>query len=338
MEELIYYPGFEVRRIDWLKFALLYIDKLDPIIPPSGDSYLSSFYKHLINETDLINIHRPDYKEGATATLDALEYIEKILEAPNRYSSFFGINMMERWKKITNQTYIIFNEKYTKQWEDFCRDHNLGVQCDQGIRVHKQLAMVYMTLLAQVIADSRAVSPITDNPSLDRFYITSRRPTNNLQKKMSLARGILQLRLPANLSHIDINSIISLRNKPQFKQNLKAFNQELNRFLSSVEQGSTPDAFITSLGRAWKDFFDHIMILSSEITAFGLGLWLVVSSPANTGIQLTKEVAGGLSLLVGSTVAVRTTWKHTTTRRSTRKYLADVAKLTALPAVARKRK
>ena len=37
MEELIYYPGFEVSNEDWLKFALLYLDKLNPIIPESGE-------------------------------------------------------------------------------------------------------------------------------------------------------------------------------------------------------------------------------------------------------------------------------------------------------------
>ena len=29
MERLIYYPGFEVPSIDWLKFALLYIGELN---------------------------------------------------------------------------------------------------------------------------------------------------------------------------------------------------------------------------------------------------------------------------------------------------------------------
>jgi hypothetical protein len=39
--ELIYYPGFEVQNPDWLKLALLYIDRLDPIIPVSDDKYLT---------------------------------------------------------------------------------------------------------------------------------------------------------------------------------------------------------------------------------------------------------------------------------------------------------
>ncbi len=90
MNELIYYPGFEVTQIDWLKFALLYIDKLCPIIPMAGDSHLSDVSKRIIADTDLINIHRPDMDEGSKATLDALEYVDKILRTPQRYSAFFG--------------------------------------------------------------------------------------------------------------------------------------------------------------------------------------------------------------------------------------------------------
>lgn len=60
MQELIYYPGFEVRNVSWLKFALLYIETLRPIIPVSGDKHISNFYSRIINETDLIERFRPE--------------------------------------------------------------------------------------------------------------------------------------------------------------------------------------------------------------------------------------------------------------------------------------
>lgn len=45
MRELIYYPSFEVRNREWLKFALIYLEYLDPIIPESGDVHLSDEYR-----------------------------------------------------------------------------------------------------------------------------------------------------------------------------------------------------------------------------------------------------------------------------------------------------
>ena len=44
MKELLYYPGFEVKDETWLKFALLYLDHISPIIPyinAPEESYLT---------------------------------------------------------------------------------------------------------------------------------------------------------------------------------------------------------------------------------------------------------------------------------------------------------
>lgn len=132
MQELIYYPGFEVRNPDWLKFALLYLDKLDPIIPHSGNAYLTAQYRKLMDEADLISSHRPSSSEGATATLDALDHIEKILKYPARYKSIFqNLNIVEVWKRPENQTWTLFEEKYTATWKSFCIENNLGRQSDE---------------------------------------------------------------------------------------------------------------------------------------------------------------------------------------------------------------
>lgn len=330
MNKLIYYPGFEVTNIEWLKFALLYIDKLCPIIPMSADSHLGEISKRIIDETDLISIHRPDMYEGSKATLDALEYVDKILRTPRRFSTFFGPDIVGRWSQPITQTYTIFEEKYSNEWESYCLENRLGVKCDEGICVHKQLGKIYMTLLAQAIADSRGISPITDDRSLDRYYMIARRPSSILDHKISLAQGTLQLILPKNLSDIGIDKIIKLRNKAVFRRNLKAFHHELDGFLNTIEQESTPTdpvIFVNSLGSAWKDFTDNILVISAGTTVFGLGLWLTISSPTASGIQFVKEVAGGLSLVMGSTVAIKSTWQHTATKRNSRKYLADISTL-----------
>lgn len=45
MKKVIYYPGFKAEDINWLKFALLYIDVLKPIIPYTGDAHLSDTFR-----------------------------------------------------------------------------------------------------------------------------------------------------------------------------------------------------------------------------------------------------------------------------------------------------
>lgn len=57
MKDMIYYPGFETKDENWLKFALLYFDTLRPIIPYticSEKKYLSGTFQYVMGETDLI--------------------------------------------------------------------------------------------------------------------------------------------------------------------------------------------------------------------------------------------------------------------------------------------
>ncbi len=146
MRELIYYPYFEVKNREWLKFALLYLDKLDPIIPDSGDIFLSNDYTMIINETDLIQKHRPTYEEGRNATLDVIEQIERILKHPKPFREIFSYSdFISRWKNNHEQHSILFREKYIDYWEEFCINNQLGQITDRGLMVSRDIANIYMT-------------------------------------------------------------------------------------------------------------------------------------------------------------------------------------------------
>ena len=104
MNDLIYYPTFEVANRNWLKFALLYVDKLHPIIPESGQDRLSNFTKRVTSETDLIAPYRPSSDEGWRATDDAIDHVDKILRNPLRFSSFFSQpNLIRTWTQPSSQ-------------------------------------------------------------------------------------------------------------------------------------------------------------------------------------------------------------------------------------------
>ena len=78
MRSLIYFPGFEPSNVNWLKFALLYLDKVEPIVPESADIQLTDTFCDLRMHTDLIELYRPAYEEGDRATADAIEQVERI--------------------------------------------------------------------------------------------------------------------------------------------------------------------------------------------------------------------------------------------------------------------
>lgn len=61
MHKLLYYPNFEIQDQNFLKFALLYIDEISPIIPENARESLSKPMRDILRNTELINLYSPNY-------------------------------------------------------------------------------------------------------------------------------------------------------------------------------------------------------------------------------------------------------------------------------------
>lgn len=330
MKRVIYYPGFEVEDINWLKFALLYLEKLEPIIPYTGDKHLSELYRRLLDGTDLLHINRPEYEEGTKANYDAIDVVEKILKNPARYVRVFNTpNVVERWRNPNKQKYLLFEEKYTDAWEHFCIKEHLAKPSHQGLLISGELAYIYMTFFAHAIGDSRGVPPMTDRRRLDLLSIMGRRATRQQEKEIDVAHGVIQLKLPANIRNIEVSEIIKFRNRRGWDKKLKAFHTEFDKFFRNVENGETSEKFVKSFGNIYKDFSDEIVKIGVGAASFGLGVWMFVNSPQITQANYIKEVLAGTSLTIGSVIGIRTTWKNTETKRYCRKYLASLGRIKA---------
>lgn len=329
MQHLIYYPGFEVTNPDWLKFALLYIDNLTPIIPSTADPYLTDLHWKLTNETDLIDPYVPHAAETQRATLDAVHVAEDILNHPHLYSGIFGCeDIVRAWRNPRNHRYTLFGEKYVDTWEDFCQEHRLGTRSDEGVLMDKSLGFTYMTVLAQAIADAKGVSPITDRSELDKLSIFARRPDGKTKRHLAIAQSVIGLALPSDLSQIGLDTVIGHRRKPGFKKRLHAFHSELTAYVQALERGEATKDFFESRGSVWREFSDEIVALGAGVGVLGLGIWLHLASPDPEIAKYFKEVVGvGALLSIGAITSFRNKWKHTQARRYTRKYLADLRSL-----------
>jgi hypothetical protein len=329
MKNLIYYPGFEVENHDWLKFALLYIEQLNPIIPIAGDAHLSPLYERLLGDTDLIAVHRPEYSEGQKATLDAIEAVERILRNPRNYSwNFRHDHAASVWRHPGWHNHLLFRDKYTAEWEHFCQSHRFCTEADEGIYLSRDLAHIYMTLLAQVIADRRGVSPITDHPNLYRFAVFARKAATRTKDNLQIAQAVLQVQLPSNVNEIGFQEIIAFRNGRGYKSRLRAFHTQLDAFFDGIENGTSPESFVSSFDRIWGEFVGEVVTLGLGAMAIGLGTWILARNPSTTTEEYLKDVVvGGASLLVGTTLGFRNAWNNTRTARYTRKYLADLTQL-----------
>lgn len=328
MQHLIYYPGFEIVNQIWLKFALLYINKLNPIIPPSGNILLTELHKKLCNETDLIDEHKPKYNEGEKATLYALETADKILRRPYWYRSIFGTKkFIEKWKNPKYQKYKLFYEKYTADWEKFCVNEGLARNSENGILVNQDLGMIYMTILAQTIADGRGISPITDNNNLDKFLTFINKNNQSFDNNYKIKKRVIELELPKNLQEISIDNIISFRNQNNFKTKQNAFHLEIEKFIENSKGNPNPHKFKRTMNSNISDYFDELLPLGTGIAAIGIGVWILVSSNIPDSLQYAEKITGGLSTATGSYLAIKSIAKSSRNKRFNRKFLSDLSKL-----------
>jgi len=274
MDRLIYYPGFEISDAEWTKFALLYLDTLSPIIPVAGDMYLSESFRKLRDETDLIDVHRPDYDEGYRATLDALDQVEKILMHPERYEPIFKRReLVSTWRRPESHKIELFQDKYTDDWEHFCVSKKLATRSSRGIYISKDLTDVYMTILAQAIADSKGASVITDQRSLDAYSVFIRKTDHPDHDVLHTAQSVLELKLPRNIRDLSLDAVIRHRNRPGFREKQRAFRRALDEFLSDAESGGASEKkFLTSLGSTWSDLSDDVLKVGTGTVTFGLGV------------------------------------------------------------------
>lgn len=111
----------------WLKFALLYFDRIRPIVPDLADAQLSDAFREIQNNTDLVDVYRPNNIEGNNATLDAIKEVENVLKNPQRYTQIFGTDRIdERWRTPDPDSVELWNEKYSEEWRIFYQSEKLA--------------------------------------------------------------------------------------------------------------------------------------------------------------------------------------------------------------------
>lgn len=243
MKDMIYYPGFETRDENWLKFALLYFDVLRPIIPytiRSESTYLSENFQRVMGETDLIEPYRPDYTEGKCASILACEEFEKYLHAPERYRAYFSArrsaNIIEKWRSAKYQDCTLFEGKYSQDFFEYCIENRLATPCYEGIKISYNLAFVYMSLLADIIAKRNEYEMITDVKKYSDFLISKDLIlSKEKQNRIEAVCNNITLELPANLTDIPLNAIINLRKSKSFNDCRIAYLREIDKLLACKE-------------------------------------------------------------------------------------------------------
>lgn len=325
MQNLVYFPTFEPPNSTWLKFALLYIENFNPIIPQSGRQHLSDDYHRIINDTDLITPYQPTYDQGDRASIKAIEYFENIDRNPHRFANLFNRPNLARLARENQKDFKIFEEKFSMSWEDFCIHNGLAERTPGGINVTEELAFIFMSFLAQEIAFEEGKSIITDNHKFDNFLNHQRVIARNVITRGSFAQGVLGLIVPRNISEIPFQTLIEFRNRNRHR--IRAFNVELNNSLNNIQDGVTEREFIKRFNNIYSELTSEILTQSLSVTTIPLATYILMQNTGTMNAEYINEIIGGIGIVLTTKVAIGTKWKEITNRHNCRRYMTNLERL-----------
>jgi hypothetical protein len=326
MKKFIYYPQFQSYNLNWLKFALIYIEKLSPIIPPEGLNYIENAFKNIRDSSDLIEIVEPQYTYARESSIKAIEIIEKIQTQPERYRSIFhSSNITHNWENPQNHTNTLFGKKYTDDFIHYCKERNFCSEDDNGINVSQSLSFLYMSLLADVVSDYESKSIITDLPDMDRFLFFTKQSKSlpaKIENSINAARSVFDITLPKKLKDIPIETIIKLRNKSDFINGLRAFHTSLDNMLQNIAVSEINEETIKKYLDSRKDFNDLLLTVGTGLSIVGLGIWALMDMTNINLVNILKEVGVVIGFSYSSTKLIKKDKLTVNTR--CHKYLADL--------------
>lgn len=282
---MIYYPGFEMKNKEWLKFALLYFEELRPIIPYMNvkkSEYLSETAITIMENTNLIKPYRPLFEEGVCASVIACEEFDRYLQHPERYSIFFSesnkSDILSKWRNPNFQTCNLYEGKYSDEFFRYCIDNDLAHRFSGGIRISKDLAFIYMSFLADLISKNNECDMFTE---ISRYNILLQK--NDLQLTQSqnlhfrIVKSHMEFNVPLKIHDIPIDKIIELRGDRNFDECRRSYMREVKKYLHKRELD--PRASFDECLRIKKDLARIIEILLGSVAS----IYLSVSSMLSLG-------------------------------------------------------
>ncbi|MGU5653272.1 hypothetical protein [Aeromonas allosaccharophila] len=249
MKTYIYYPGMEVRDELWLKFALLYLERLAFVFTVSEKSGLTTLFDTLQQQTDLL-AERPDAAFFAAITPQLESQISGLV-APDfvRHKVFGNKELIGRWRQGANHDCFCPEQAGLERLHGFCLTHGLATRDEGGIRMARRFANLLSMRLAREWALANDGALITDHDYLDRLLhlLESRYHNRGGQDCFHLE---IPLQVPTHLADIPFAELIALRGRSGFRQQLAEFHLALDSLLAMLGSGYADPAALTRFEQA----------------------------------------------------------------------------------------
>jgi len=284
MKTYIYYPGMEVRDELWLKFSLLYLERLAFVFSASEKSGLTALLDTLEDQTDLL-AERPDPAFFAAITPQLESQISGLV-APDfvRHKVFGNKELIDRWRQRTNHDCFCPAQAGLERLHGFCLTHGFATRDEGGIRMARRFANLLSMRLAREWALANDGALITDHDYLDRLLhlLESRYHNRGGQDCFHLE---IPLQVPTHLADIPFAELIALRGRSGFRQQLAEFHLAIDNLLAMLGSGYADPAALTRFEQAQQGLNQ---LLGPETISMPLTTQVCTSLPAMAMIHQLK--------------------------------------------------
>ncbi|MCO6470937.1 MAG: hypothetical protein J5I64_08425 [Saprospiraceae bacterium] len=307
----LYYPHINFHDHNWLKFAALYYDGIDRIVP-SDDLLEEVDLIERINdtatsdETLFVRSIRPSYYADQIAQ-EFIDYAKTELADENKRKEVF-----QRVSKFVNptDTYPIHVMKMGRELLEELPRLNLPIkkfsfELEDWIEFDSVTGALYMSRLANCIATNKSLPIVSDDPNFQTIVreVQKEKTTNDLSE--TLASMVIQSVIPKNIAAITPKQIIEFRNN--YKDERQQFYLNINSLVKDLyqiqDEQSLKDALHfrkDAIERATKDIEGvykslkidtGLTLMALSVPSFASGLGWVVA-----GVGLVAVAAGKLTL------------------------------------------
>lgn len=279
MRNKLYYPYVNIQDEDFLKYAILYYDKLNLIIPES--IRFNEKMRRVSDSTDLFAKINPE--QSYQTCYDAAKYTIAFIEERMRKDAHFDI-----YRNI--HTSHLYEGKYNWDFYVYCQENGLLTQQRNGIKVHPVIASEYMTNLANLIANKNDMDIVTDNVRYADYHFNPEFST--MKKSISrdeFIRRELMFVLPVDMRRIPVEKIIAFRNHNEYSSMRQAFQRYTENYIDSTTQNDLAKSM-----KVKKDLAKFFISHGFEIADFSMSVVLLANGYDTLGV--TAFAAGAISM------------------------------------------
>lgn len=307
----LYYPHINFHDHNWLKFAALYYDGIDRIVP-SDDLIEEVDLIERINdtatneETLFVRSVRPSHYADQIAH-EFIEYAKSELSDKEKRNEIF--QRVSRFVKPTD-TYPIHVMKMGRKLLEELPRLNLPIkkfsfEFEDWVEFDSVTGALYMSRLANCIATNKSLPIVSDDPNFQAIVREAQRERVTNDVSETLASMVIQSVIPKNIESVTTKQIIEFRNN--YKDERQQFYLNINELVKDLykieDEQSLKDALNfrkDQIERSTKDIegvFKSLRIdtgltlMALSVPSFASGLGWVVA-----GAGLVAIAAGKLTL------------------------------------------